>query len=459
LKANRPRGIAVLDIGATNVKAHLFDADLNELAAESIPAARRDGPPYSSIDAEPIVTFAEATLPRFDRELPVDAIVPCAHGSALALMDASGGLSLPIMCYEAQPPPQVVDGYANIAPAFTEVFAPTNPMALTLGRQLYWQETLFPGAFASTSTMLPLAQYLTYRLCGSAANEVSAMGAQTHLWAPLQRDYSAIARQYGWASRFPTFRSAWEDLGRASNIPLRGHGKVLTGVHDSNANLLPFLGDAPFALLSTGTWVIGFANGIDIRALEPAHDQVSNTTIFGDPVASCRFMGGREFEILAQGAPPHAASSNIVAELLARGVSAWPAFTTSGGPVPNAGGKGHVEGIVRTAAERASLASLYCAQMSALALKKMGVVSRVIVDGPFSINLVYLEILAACLPGQAVLASGLRSGTALGAASLALMKGIEAVPNRARNLQRIAAPLQYVDNSALRRWFERVDRV
>ncbi len=448
----------VLDLGATNVKAALFDADLNLLAAESLLSTRQEGAPYLSIDVQPVLAFVEAILPEFDRQLPVDTIVPCAHGSALALLDASGELSLPIMCYEAEPPPEIAEGYASIAPAFDEVFAPTNPMALTLGRQLYWQETLFPDAFARTTTMLPLAQYLAFRLCGKAANEVSAMGAQTHLWAPLQRDYSTLARRSGWSCKFPPLRAAWDSLGRAERIPMRGNAHVLTGVHDSNANLLPFLGAAPFALLSTGTWVIGFADGIDIESLDPTRDQVSNTTVFGGPIASCRFMGGREFEVLADGAPPRLASVDVVSGLLARGVAAWPAFTTSGGPVPNAGGRGCVEGVVRSTEERASLASLYCAQMSALALQQMGTTSQVIVDGPFSDNPVYMAALAACLPCQEVFASTRGSGTAIGAASLALVPKDHERLSQKPHLRRVVAPETLSTTPALLSWFDRVTR-
>lgn len=451
------RGIAVLDIGATNVKAVLFDADLRVHAEESMPSVPKEGSPYLSIDTEPIVLLATRILPEFDSVLPVDAIVPCAHGSAAALLNAAGALALPIMCYEAEPPADVVSSYEKIAPAFEEVLAPTNPMALTLARQLLWQETHYPEAFARVSSIMPLAQYIAFRLCGARSNEVSAMGAQTHLWAPLRRDYSTLSRHRGWASRFPEIRPAWQDLGCAKHLRMKGRARVLTGVHDSNANLLPYLGDAPFALLSTGTWVIGFAQGVDLGTLDPVFDQVSNTTVFGDPVASCRFMGGREYEIVSQGAPPDLASAHGVAELLEREVAAWPSFTASGGPAPRTGGKGYVEGTVENARERASLASLYCAQMSALALLRIGAAGRIIVDGPFSDNDAYLQVLAACLPSQQVFAATSGSGTAVGAASLALLGEDARAPTAQRPLRSVEVPSRLMGNPALRSWFNQVE--
>lgn len=452
------RGIAVLDIGATNAKAMLFDAELDVLAEESVPARRRPAPPYLAIDTAPLLAFAADVLPRFDRIRPVDAIVPCTHGSAAALVDDAGELVLPVMSYEAEPPAEVVDGYAAVAPPFEEVFAPTNPLALTLARQLYWQETRFPGVFARAAAVMPLSQYLAFRLSGAMANEVSAMGAQTHLWAPRERDYSRLAKTRGWAARFPPLRPAWDMLGSARSLDLRGAARVLTGVHDSNANLLPYLGGEPCTLLSTGTWIIGFAPGVGLGTLDPAFDQVSNTTVFGEPIASCRFMGGREFEIVADGAAPDLATSAAVSELLARGVSAWPSFTASGGPAPETMGKGRVEGALRDERERASLAALYCAQMSALALRRLGGSGRVVVDGPFADNAAYLEVLAACLPGRPVFASTLGNGTAVGAASLALIDGA-GPPPRAPSLRRVEVPPVLAGNAALTRWFERVEGV
>jgi sugar (pentulose or hexulose) kinase len=451
-----PRGVVVLDIGATNTKIVLFAADLTMLAEDSVPAQRHADLPYLAIDPQPVMVLVARSLPEFDAQLPVDAIVPCAHGSAAALVDGNGQLVLPIMSYEADPPPEIVDGYAAIEPAFGEVFAPTNPLGLTLARQLHWQETRFPAAFARACSIMPLAQYFGFRLCGVRASEVSALGAQTHLWAPLARDYSMLARERSWASGFAPLRWAWEPLGRATQELLRGRATVLTGVHDSNANLLRYLGGPEFTLLSTGTWIIGFVQGIDINQLDPACDQVSNTTVFGDPIASCRFMGGREFELVADGAPANMASREVLRDLLARGVTAWPSFTSSGGPVPGTASLGRIDGPVGDARERATLASLYCAQMSALALRKIGSANRVIVDGPFSTNDVYLEVLAACLPGQAVLAADEKSGTAVGAASLALMSNGTRISPQSTQLRRIDVPPDLLHHAGLLRWFEQL---
>src|SRR6266853_19417 len=49
----------------------------------------------------------------------IDAIVPTAHGSAFALLDATD-LALPVMAYDAEPPREIVAAYGAIAPDFAE---------------------------------------------------------------------------------------------------------------------------------------------------------------------------------------------------------------------------------------------------------------------------------------------------------------------------------------------------
>ena len=53
---------------------------------------------------------------------------------------------------------------------------------------------------------------------------------------------------------------------------------VYAGIHDSNASLYPHLvrRKAPFAVVSTGTWVVSMAIGGKAVALDPARDTLIN---------------------------------------------------------------------------------------------------------------------------------------------------------------------------------------
>jgi sugar (pentulose or hexulose) kinase len=435
MERGEPRGIAVVDIGATNVKAMLFDAALNPLAERKVASGHAEGPPYRHLLPEPaLALFAEA-LPAFDAILPVDTIVPTAHGAALACLDAQGDLALPPIDYTAEPPPEITAAYRELAPPFTEVYCPVLPLALTHALQLFWQEKAFADDFARVRTIMPWIQYFAYRLSGVAVSEVASMSCQSQLIDVRDNGPSSLARARGWDKRFAPRVEAWRAIGALKpefrGNGMRGRAEVLAGVHDSSGNYLRYRagGLGRFTLLSTGTWIIGFDTDTPINRLKPEVDTVTNTDIFGRPVACCRFFGGREFEVLSRDAPAAAASVAVARRLVVEGTLALPSFTNSGGPMPGTANRGRIEGPApRTPEEFASLASLYCALMCDRSLAAIGSAGDIIVDGPFSTNAVFLSALAALRPKQKVFASALRDGTAQGTAVLALMSSTGELP-------------------------------
>jgi len=366
MERDRPRGIAVIDVGATSIKIVLFDGE-GRLVEERKTAARHcPPPPYAHLDPEPMVAFCRASLPELDRILPLDAIAPAAHGAALACLKEDGSLALPVMDYAAEPPLDIVAAYRRIEPPFSEVFSPLLPMALTHGLQLFWQETAFPELFRDIATIMPWIQYVGFRLSGARASEISSLSCQSQLMDVRHNRFSSLARARHWDRLFPPLIRAWETIGSLKpefrGDAFRGEARVLAGVHDSNANYLRYLaaGLGDFTLLSTGTWIIGFDTATAIDQLDEARDTVSNTDVLGRPVASCRFFGGREFEIVAQDATAGAASLAAVIRLIARATFALPSFTDSGGPMPGTGGSGRIIGPPpQSAEERSSLAALY----------------------------------------------------------------------------------------------------
>jgi sugar (pentulose or hexulose) kinase len=301
-------------------------------------------------------------------------------------------------------------------------------MALTHGLQLYWQERAFPDDFAKIASIITWIQYVGFLLSGNAVSEISSLSCQSQLIDVRHNRFSSLAHGRGWDRLFPPMAKAWETIGMLkpeyTGRAFRGAAQVLAGVHDSNANYLRYLaaGFSQFTLLSSGTWIIGFDSSTPLSALAQERDTASNTDVFGRQVASCRFYGGREFELLADGAPAKAATIERVTRLISRGTMALPSFTDSGGPVPNSGGKGRLEGpSPHSPEENASLAALYCAQMVSESLDAIGSKYDVIIDGPFSRNEIFVRLLAQLRPQQRLLSSDLRDGTTAGAACLALM--------------------------------------
>lgn len=460
MRKEKLRGIVVVDVGYTNTKAILFSADLKVIAERKIASVHRDGPDYKIIDAEPVFEFLKQALPELDAILPVDVIVPSAHGACLAVLKADGELALPVMDYASEPPADIVAAYRKIEPSFSEVYCTLLPMALTHGLQLFWQQHLKPVDFSKIKTILPWIQYISFRLSGVTASEISSMACQSQLINVNTAGPSYLAQMQGWAEHYAPLRKAWERLGLLQNsfqgTDFMGKGQVLAGVHDSSANYLRYLaaGHSDFTLLSTGTWVIAFNQGADIGKLDHSRDTNTNTDILGRPVACSRFFGGKELEVLSAGASADLASLEDIQRLIDQKTFALPSFSNSGGPIPHTGNKGCIVGApLEDNSERASMAALYCALMVAAQLEAVASTNHIIVDGPFSKHTVFLAVLAALRPNQLLSASDIRDGTTAGAACLALMEG-PVLPNLSLALSSVAPATLEGLNLYQREWHQ-----
>jgi L-fuculokinase len=414
---------AVLDIGKTNVKVASFDCDGALVWERAIPNRVVPGPPYPHADVEQIWEFLLRALADANKVSPIAAIVPTTHGCAAALVDESG-LVLPVMDYEFAGVEEIEPFYAPLRPPFSQTFSPALHVGMNLARQLAWQQRHCVEAFAQARYLLTYPQYWAWRLSGVPAAEVTSLGAHSDLWAPLQRRFSSVVAALDLGRLMPPLEPAYQPLapirpGIAAAAGLAHDVEVLCGVHDSNASLLPHLVSRrpPFTVLSSGTWVILMAPGLRVDGLDPADDTLANVDVEGRPVATARFMGGREYAAIAgpHGNPDPASLARVIAS----GAMALPCFAGQGAGGPFASCRGEIRGDVASA-ERPALATLYVALMSDLMLTRLGVTGGdLIVEGSFAANRAYAMLLAALRPSQQVFAGSDAAGTARGAALLA----------------------------------------
>ena len=82
----------------------------------------------------------------------------------------------------------------------------------------------------------------------------------------------------------------------------------------------------PFTVISTGTWVIIMAVGGKGR-LDPKADMLANVDVRGEPVPTARFMGGREFSVLAGETPADADEADIAAAVASGALAFRPSPT------------------------------------------------------------------------------------------------------------------------------------
>jgi sugar (pentulose or hexulose) kinase len=424
------RTVGVIDIGKSNAKFAVVDLEARaEIDVRKRPNAVQSVAPYPHYDIAGLWEFLCDSITDLNRAHPIDALSVTTHGACAALLGDDGNLSLPVLDYEYPGPDKLKAPYDRLRPDFSETFTPRLPAGLNLGAQLYWQSQSYPGEWGKTRWILPYPQYWAYRLTGVPASEITSLGCHTDLWNFETDLYSSLVIKEGWLDKMPDVRPASDVLGivqpeLCKRFGLRPRVPVHVGIHDSNASLLPHLLDhtPPFSVVSTGTWVIVFAPGGDLAALDPARDCLANIDAFGRPVPSARFMGGREYAQLIGENPPGHISEAAVARVLDDAIMLLPSVTQGSGPFPDR--KAHwsrPEALVDTEA-RFVAASFYLALMTAECLALTGADGPTVLEGPFASNKLFIEMLLAATgrPVEAMAAS--QTGTSIGAALLADMK-------------------------------------
>lgn len=417
-----PRHVAVIDIGKTNAKVVLIDSQTRaQLAAEGMPnSVLRDGP-FAHADVERLWAFIAGRLRAFHATHRIDGISITTHGATGALL-AGDELALPVLDYEAEGPEETAGDYAAVRPDFAETLSPRLPNGLNWGAQIYWQAQRFPKEFSRVTAIVPYPQYWAWRLTGVLASEVTSLGCHTDLWAPDRSDFSSLVDAMGWRRLFPAVRPAASVIGTilpriAAETGLPATIPVTCGIHDSNASLLPHLGreEAPFTIVSTGTWSILMTVGGDTRALDPARDSLANVDAHGRPVPTARFMGGREFDALVPVIAEPGAED--IAHVIAHDVQALPSFAPGVGPFGGQDGRWTVDADSLTPGQRTAAASLYLALVARTCLDLCGLGRSITLEGPLARNHLFGAALAR-LTGVPVVASGDATGTSLGASLL-----------------------------------------
>ncbi len=438
----------VIDIGKSHAKLLLVD-DAGIVVECHTRENRSVAAPlgYAALDVWGLQHWMGATLRASEHTARCARAIATTHGAAVVGL-SDNGLAWEPLDYEfecAAADTELSDAFAAASDGFEATLSPVLSAGLNVARQLFWLQEAHPAAWLRTRCLLPYPQYWAWLLCGIASSEVSSMGCHTHLWLPRTGSFSALAVQRGWAEMFAPMHPAWGVLGAvrpaiASAWGLPATCQVHVGVHDSNACLARYLArggsQAPRAstgltLVSSGTWTILMAPSAPAAALRADWDMLGNVDVMGRVTPTARFMGGREFAHLCEGATPADANPESLRRLIDAQTFAYPAFSRQGGPfsqragyVERAGTR--LEGMLSDhldAGDRATLATLYCAQVTVWLLLQLWSeesACEVIVEGPLARNTLFLQVLQGLMPDCMCSAStDALEGTARGAWMLA----------------------------------------
>lgn len=407
---------AILDLGKTRAKITLLSSTGAVLASRDAASEQFARKSAEAIAIEAIGAWCENTLVELYRAQPFAHLIAVTHGAtAVALFDKSK--SAIARDYEIDIDAEISAQYETQRPNFSSTGSPSLPLGLNLGRQLFSQH--LTGDISGAEILLTYPQYWTWRWCGARGTDASSLGCHSDLWEPHTATWSSLAKNNGWDQLFPPLIEAGAVAGElngalAERIKPAQPIRVYWGLHDSNAALAAFLGERKsFTVLSTGTWLVAFAVGANRLSLDAARDTLWNVDVYGRPVASARFMAGREREAIAGQLP--SADISALKSLLQTDALVLPSFAP-GGCFPNRRGE-IISSVPITDSLRAALASLYLALMIDAALDLIGSVGDIIVEGPIANDTAALCALAALRPQQNVMTTAINC-VAQGAAKL-----------------------------------------
>ncbi len=306
-------GVVVLDIGKTNKKAVVYDRDFRVLAEERISLGTVEWRRLEVERTDELLAWFRDRLRQFAQAFDIRAISISGHGATLALLDDRDQLALPVLSYTSP-----VDAAFNeefyreygSREALHRATASPDLGFVNMAKMLHYVRTRLPEEWAACRRGLFYPQFFAHALTGRHALEPTYVGNHSYLWDYARKDWSEVARRLGADKLFGgPMRAPWEVLGPLRESWMRDCGigaqcKASVGIHDSNANLLPYLAreESEFLLNSTGTWCVLMQPSAAsmLTKKQAASGLFFNQSAYGGPVLTGLLPAGMEYEAFAR---------------------------------------------------------------------------------------------------------------------------------------------------------------
>ena len=405
----------VLDIGKTNVKLTFVDSSNNKTIKFFTTKQKniyRHG--IKILNSNSIFEWALKKITYIGRKHNLDKFVCTAHGTSIALISYDDKELLACTDYEYKFD-KLFNNYKKIAPKFNESFSPFLENGLNIGQQIYYLYKRKQKLIKETKYILNYPQYIVWKLTSGFSSEISYVGCHTHLWDFKRNKLSSFVKKIKLEKKFPKIRKAWDTIGQRkigeSNL------KIINGIHDSNASYLYFKNSdiKNFTLVSTGTWYIIFNQKTPLKNLNPSLDMLANIDVFGKPVPTMRFMGGREYDHL-MGVFKISNKTRAIKNFSFHDYLIYPSYASGGGFSINKINIGFYEGLNK--GQIYYLICLYISFVINFCLNQMKSSNTIILDGPITKNITIMKILSSLRKKQIVLKNKREIGTTLGATNL-----------------------------------------
>jgi L-fuculokinase len=448
------KSIAVFDVGKTNKKLIVFDDRLRQVdsAYHTFEEHQQGGVSVEAV--REAVEWLYASLAEMAARHDIGAISVSTHGAAFACVDRAGSLALPVLSYTIDPGREFVERFsAEFGDPITLQRTTKTPDMVGLAcmaKGIRFVQERWPEAFGKTAAILPLPQYYGFVLTGRKAIEPTFIGCHTALWDFEKNDWSTVCDRLGVRALLPgPMKRPWDALGTitpdvAQRTGLSEDTVVAVGIHDSNAAILPYLIKMapPFVVNSTGTVTVSMSVTKDTALAEEELGKIIyyKLSAFSSPIKTAIFYGGTEFDTYlgalaaVRSARPHPGFDARLAEdiLTERRSFILPSLVPFG-MFPDSPPR-VVEGdrVIPLGEllggkypdffndyERAyTILVLSIALQSEVTLRSVGLADGIplFIEGGFSKNEVYTNLVASLFPGSQTATTSLSEAAAFGAA-------------------------------------------
>ncbi|MDX2304305.1 MAG: FGGY family carbohydrate kinase [Microscillaceae bacterium] len=431
---------AIFDIGKTNKKFFLFDSNFQVLKVLSQTFTElSDDEGFPCDDIQGITHWMKDTLQEViqGEEYDVQALNFSAYGASFVHLDEAGNLVTPLYNYlKAFPEDLWEQFYAQIGGKLKFELDTSSPALgmLNSGLQLYWLKYRKPELFTKIKYTLHLPQYCSYVFSKKLYSEYTSIGCHTGLWDFEQKDYHSWVKAEEIDRLFPPVVSA--DTSFEGEITPKII-QIAPGVHDSSAALVPYLTSSsePFMVISTGTWSICMNPFEDspLTKYELERDCLHFLGLGGRKVKASRLFLGEEFKYQIQKLDTYFHKSSdyhvqiVFDETLYTEISQKHAFVFPKKYLQQSR-FGFSESIPEVslsefknyeAAFHQLLYELTLLQIESLKLvAKNSLIRKLYLDGGFTKNQVFVQMLKQLLPDFIIDTPDFPQGSALGAAQL-----------------------------------------
>jgi len=303
--------IAVFDIGKTNKKLVIYDTDLQIINIEKTKIEEYALNNINCDDIKGIESWILENLKKVSSEYDIKVISISAHGATFTCIDEKGELAIPELSYTTDPGEEFHEKFfeeiGSRESLQEETCTPDFNVLLNVGKGIRFAQKIYKDRFDNVKHILNLPQYFSYKLTGVVSADPTYVGCHTYLWNFKENTWSKVVDKLNIRSKLPAkLLKPWNVIGKitddvATTTGLSKDTMVTTGIHDSNASLLPHIISSnghEFILNSTGTWcvIMHEREKIHFNPEELGKVVFYNLSAFSKPVKTSIFMGGLEFE-------------------------------------------------------------------------------------------------------------------------------------------------------------------